>query len=71
MASLLPGKFKEHLVLDRQEIADRLRHLADQIGQGTISLGSVQATVPERAEYEVELEVNHQKRELEIEVKWR
>ena len=46
--------YEEHLMLGRAEIAARLHELADQIAQGSLSLGQgrVQSPVPDVAEIE-------------------
>ncbi len=64
-------EFEEHLELTRAEIAERLRNLADQIAQGTVALGSARSDVPERAQYEIEIETSPRKSELKIGVEWR
>ena len=71
MAQPMPTEFEEQLVLSRADIANRLRALADQISQGTVSLGSVRSSVPDQARYEVDFEAKPGKCELKVEVEWR
>ena len=71
MAQPMPTEFEEKLFLNRADIANRLRALADQIAQGSLSLGSARSSVPEQARYEVDFEVKPGKGELKIEIEWR
>jgi len=64
-------KHKEHLMLSRTEIAERLRQLAEQFESGNLHLGDVEGAVSDRADTELEYEVRDGKGELEIEIEWR
>lgn len=70
MARPAPREYEEHEVLSRAQIADRLHRIADQIAQGQLSIGYIQASLPDQAHYEVECEVEQYKGELKIEVEW-
>lgn len=65
-----PTKYEERLSLSREEIADRLHRIADQIARGTLTFGGAESAISDRAEYEIEFKADPRKRELEIEVKW-
>lgn len=63
--------FEEHLVLSRDEIANRLHQIADQIARGSLSVGGIRSTVPETARYQLDFDVDDGERELKIEIEWR
>ena len=65
-----PGEYEQEGILSRAEIAERLHRLADQIALGTLSLGKAQVPLPERADYEVDCDVDGGKGELSIEIEW-
>lgn len=60
-------QYKEKEVLTRSEIAARLRRIADEIEQGSISPGGSPMAMPSQAKFKLEVKPN----ELEIEIKWR
>ena len=57
---------KEKERVSHKEIATRLRHIADDIEKGIITVGEVQFTMPEQAEFDLEVESG----KLEIEIEW-
>lgn len=60
----------EREVLPRIEVARRLRHLAEQLEKGTVSVGKVSGPLPELVELKLEFESKDGKGELEIEIEW-
>ncbi len=75
----MSGKLKQSLyrgkhTTTRQEAAETLRKLADQLESGELSLQDVPYTVPEQIKLELELEKKlkkqREKTELEIEISW-
>ena len=60
-------EYKAKSTLSRGDIASRLRRIADGLEQGSMSAGDVRVTVPDQAEFELELEQD----ELEIKIEWR
>jgi amphi-Trp domain-containing protein len=60
----------EREVLPRLEVARRLRHLAEQLEKGTVSVGRVSGPLPELVELKLEFESRDGKGELEIEIEW-
>jgi amphi-Trp domain-containing protein len=70
---ILEVKQKERL--SREEVAARLRHLADMLARHNdleFERGGMQFTVPvpDEVELKIELEVDSDERELEIELTW-
>ncbi len=63
-------KHTERQTLSRSEIAERLRRLADQFEAGTLHLGHVEGSVPDRANEKLQYEVEGGKGELELEIEW-
>lgn len=60
----------EREVLPRMEVARRLRHLAEQLEKGTVSVGRVSGPLPDLVELKLEFESKDGKGELEIEIEW-
>jgi len=60
----------EREVLPRLEVARKLRHLAEQLEKGTVSVGRVSGPLPELVELKLEFESRDGKGELEIEIEW-
>jgi amphi-Trp domain-containing protein len=70
---ILEVELKERL--SREQVAERLRHLADMLARHNdieFERGGMRFTVhvPDEIEVKVELEVESDKRELEIELTW-
>lgn len=59
-------EYREREVLSRSDIAARLRRIADGFERGSMAAGEVQVSVPDRAEFELEVESD----ELEIKIEW-
>ncbi len=60
----------EREILPRMEVAKRLRHLAEQLEKGKVSLGRVSGPLPELVELKLEFESRDGRGELEIEIEW-
>ncbi len=60
-------EYKEKTMLPRTEIATRLRRIADEVERGSVAAGGLQASIPDRAEFELELELD----QLEMKIEWR
>jgi amphi-Trp domain-containing protein len=77
-ARRLPMELIEHVTketLRREEAADRLRHIADELARNndvTFVRDGVPFTVhvPDEVEVKLEVEVGDKKREIEVELKW-
>lgn len=59
-------EYKEKKMLSRSEIVARLRSIADEVEQGSITAGAAQVPLPEEGEFEFELKSD----KLEIEVEF-
>jgi amphi-Trp domain-containing protein len=68
-------EIKQEEALSREEVAERLRNLADMLARHNdleFTRGGMHFTVhvPDQVQLKVELEVETDERELEIELKW-
>jgi amphi-Trp domain-containing protein len=59
-------EYREKHMLSRADIAGRLRRIADGVEKGTMSAGGMKVVVPERADFELEVERD----ELEVKIEW-
>jgi amphi-Trp domain-containing protein len=71
MAAPQPTNFKERATYSRDDLAARLRELADQIASGRIVVGRGTVSIAEQIAYELEYEAEHGKSEVSIELEWR
>lgn len=60
-------EYKEKTMLPRAEIATRLRRIADEVERGSVAAGGLQVSIPDRAGFELELELD----QLEMKIEWR
>jgi amphi-Trp domain-containing protein len=70
MAAPQPTHFKQRAMCSRDDLATRLRELADQIARGRLSFDRGTVPIAEQVAYELEFEAEHGKSELSIELEW-
>jgi amphi-Trp domain-containing protein len=56
--------------MSRQQLADLLRDMAEQVVRGEVIIGGRSILLPESCKVEIEYERSEEENEIEIEIKW-